>query len=104
MDIPHPGGGHGRGGHEGGGDLRWNPSEHFRWIYTDKARYGPVFGGGVAPRSAGFEAVVGTGGTRSGGYTEGGAGNGGWERLGVAGGRGGGGQEGYWKLTKKMIL
>ena len=22
MDIPHPGGGHGRGGHEGGGDLR----------------------------------------------------------------------------------
>ena len=63
TDVPYPGGGDGRSGHAGGGYLRILPPEHRHVIYCDKAHYGPVSDGVAVPRSVGFEAVAGTGGS-----------------------------------------
>ena len=88
IDVPYPGGGNVGGRHTGGGELNHLPSEHHCNIYRDKAHYGPMLGAGAAPRGTGFEAVVGTGGTRSGGDMGGGVGGRGGEVLGGAVGRG----------------
>ena len=65
------GGGNGGGGNAGDRNLCRPLPEHCRTIYYDKDNYGPLYGGGVASRGAGFEAVVGAGEHRSGGYTGG---------------------------------
>ena len=62
MDAPFPGVGNVGGG---GGDLCRLPSEHHHKIYCNKAYYGPVSSGGMAPRISGIKAVVGTGLTRN---------------------------------------
>ena len=74
MDAPSHGGGNGVGRSSGDGDLRHSPSEHLCKIYPNKAHYGPVTGGGMAPRSLGLEAVVVTGRTKHIGDTRGGSG------------------------------
>ena len=74
MEVPSPGGGDVRSVCEGSVDLHQSPPEHCRAIYRNKTHYGPVSCSGVVPRSLGFEAVVGTGGTRYKVYTGGGSG------------------------------
>ena len=59
MGISSSGGGNGGGGTKVDINVRCLLPKHYCAIYCDKANCGPVSGGGVASRSAGFEAVVG---------------------------------------------
>ena len=77
KDVPYPGGGNGGGIHAGGGYIRHPLTECCHTNYCDKAHYGPVSGGGAAPRGTSFEAVMGTGGTQYGGNSVGCMGGGG---------------------------
>ena len=73
MGLPPTGRGNGRGGYTGVGDIHHPPPEHSRTIYCNTDNYGPVSGGGVAPRVKGVEAVMVSGGPGSMGETDGGS-------------------------------
>ena len=88
MDVPFSGGFNVIGGCERGRDLRRSLLEQCHAIYCDTSHYGPVSGGGAAPRSLGIKAVVGTGGTRYRGDMGGGSGGRGGNVIGGPDGRG----------------
>ena len=94
VDVPLLGLGNVGGGGAGGGYLSQTQSEHRHPIYCNKAHYGPVYGGGAAPRSLGIEAVARTRGNWYIGDMGGGSGDGGGNGIGITYGRWGGGRDG----------
>ena len=101
MDVISPGGGDDGGGRAGGGDLHHLTQEHPHAIYHNKAHYGPVSGGGTAPRSAGFKVVMVTGGNKYGGNVGDVLGGRSVLGLGGAGGRGSRVRDGDGELRQK---